>query len=239
VWQQNGSGAFIHLTFQDIEMARTVGSTVIPFSVITTTGNANFNKFDNVRLNGAVNQHTPFMHFETNSGAGSYLTDWVLINILGEQNPWGLIQVLGAQNWTLINCTDEDSTVDYGGNLIDFQATVANVQPINITVISCGRRGRQMVGGFYDIAFATSAALITVINCNPSTGSQSSLIKIPTAGAYILGTRNYPSMKQGALLPNNNLNGIVGDIFINTGGGAGTTLFVKESGTATTGWVGK
>ena len=30
-----------------------------------------------------------------------------------------------------------------------------------------------------------------------------------------------------------------GSIYLNTSGGAGTTLFVKESGTGTSGWVGK
>lgn len=32
----------------------------------------------------------------------------------------------------------------------------------------------------------------------------------------------------------------IGAIYINTDGGAGTTLYIKESGTATdTGWIGK
>lgn len=238
IWQQNGSGSFIHMTFQDCEMARTIGSTVVPFSVITTSAAANFNKFDNVRFDGAVNTKTPFMHVETTLAA-TYLTDWVIINLLGEQNPWGLIRILGAQNWTLINCTDEDSTVDYGANLIDFQDTATAVHPSNILLIGCCRRGRQMVGGFFDIAFAPASSNINVINCNPTPASQTALIKLPTAGITILGTRGYPSIKQVALPPNTNFNGIVGDILINTAGGAGTVLWVKESGTAATGWVGK
>jgi hypothetical protein len=40
--------------------------------------------------------------------------------------------------------------------------------------------------------------------------------------------------------PNGVITGSIGSIFINTAGGAGTTLYVKESGTNTnTGWVGK
>lgn len=40
--------------------------------------------------------------------------------------------------------------------------------------------------------------------------------------------------------PNGNVVGDVGDLSINHGGGAGTTLYVKESGNGTnTGWVGK
>jgi hypothetical protein len=31
----------------------------------------------------------------------------------------------------------------------------------------------------------------------------------------------------------------IGSLYLNTDGGAGTTLYVKESGTGNTGWVGK
>lgn len=40
--------------------------------------------------------------------------------------------------------------------------------------------------------------------------------------------------------PNGNVTGNIGDLCINTGGGAGVTLWVKESGDGTnTGWVAK
>lgn len=40
--------------------------------------------------------------------------------------------------------------------------------------------------------------------------------------------------------PESVVTGSVGDLFIRTNGGASTTFYVKESGTATTtGWVGK
>jgi hypothetical protein len=44
----------------------------------------------------------------------------------------------------------------------------------------------------------------------------------------------------GNALPNNNVYGNIGDLYLYTGGGAGTTLWIKESGAwTTTGWVGK
>jgi hypothetical protein len=44
----------------------------------------------------------------------------------------------------------------------------------------------------------------------------------------------------GAVAPNNNVVGSVGDLYTNTSGGAGTTLYVKETGNGTnTGWVAK
>ena len=40
----------------------------------------------------------------------------------------------------------------------------------------------------------------------------------------------------GTGTPESNQVGSVGDIFIRTDGGSGTTLYVKESGTGNTGW---
>jgi hypothetical protein len=51
---------------------------------------------------------------------------------------------------------------------------------------------------------------------------------------------NSISLPVGAGVPNGNVIGKIGDLYINTNGGAGTTLWVKESGSGTnTGWVGK
>ena len=46
--------------------------------------------------------------------------------------------------------------------------------------------------------------------------------------------------RKGVGSPNGAIVGSPGDVYLNTSGGAGTTLYVKESGAATnTGWVGK
>jgi hypothetical protein len=53
-------------------------------------------------------------------------------------------------------------------------------------------------------------------------------------------TINGVSIRTGAGSPNGSVTGSPGDLYLNTSGGASTTLYVKESGTATnTGWVGK
>ena len=55
-------------------------------------------------------------------------------------------------------------------------------------------------------------------------------------GVYIGGGAIY----SGNGNPNGSVVGTTGDLYLNTAGGAGTTLFVKESGVNTnTGWVGK
>jgi hypothetical protein len=47
-------------------------------------------------------------------------------------------------------------------------------------------------------------------------------------------------IKHGTGAPNTVVMGSVGDMWLRTDGGAGTTLYVKESGTNTnTGWVAK
>lgn len=38
--------------------------------------------------------------------------------------------------------------------------------------------------------------------------------------------------------PENRVSGRIGDLFLRTDGSAGTTLYVKESGTGSTGWSG-
>lgn len=47
------------------------------------------------------------------------------------------------------------------------------------------------------------------------------------------------NFKRGAGSPESVVTGIVGDIYTRTDGGAGTTLYVKESGTGNTGWAAK
>ena len=47
-------------------------------------------------------------------------------------------------------------------------------------------------------------------------------------------------LRSGGVVPNTHVVGSPGDLYTTTTGGAGTTLWVKETGTATnTGWVGK
>lgn len=43
----------------------------------------------------------------------------------------------------------------------------------------------------------------------------------------------------GSVDPENNVAAPVGSVYFRTSGGSQTTLYVKESGTGVTGWVGK
>lgn len=54
-----------------------------------------------------------------------------------------------------------------------------------------------------------------------------------------LGGGAAPKLIVGAGTPQGVVAAVVGSVFLNRTGAAGTTFYVKESGTGTTGWVGK
>jgi len=85
--------------------------------------------------------------------------------------------------------------------------------------------------------------LALIIAQSQVTGLTTSLAaKAPLASPPLTGTPtiNGVSIRTGAGSPNTVVTGNIGDLYLNTTGGASTTLYVKESGAGTnTGWVGK
>jgi hypothetical protein len=72
---------------------------------------------------------------------------------------------------------------------------------------------------------------------NVGIGTTTPSEKLEVAGNIKVGNATIHSGTGG---PNGAITGNVGDLFLRTDGGAGTTLYVKESGNATnTGWVAK
>lgn len=61
-------------------------------------------------------------------------------------------------------------------------------------------------------------------------------VRVPSSWAYLIGTVGIYS---GTGSPEGAVTADVGSLFLRTNGGAGTTLYVKESGTGNTGWVAK
>ena len=62
---------------------------------------------------------------------------------------------------------------------------------------------------------------------------------INNAGRIFLGGTSGPAIIVGTGTPESVVSAPVGSLFIRTDGGAGTTLYVKQSGTGNTGWAGK
>jgi hypothetical protein len=89
------------------------------------------------------------------------------------------------------------------------------------------------------IAFQTNGAERMRINGsgNVGIGISSPSEKLEVAGNIKIGNTTIHS---GTGSPEGTVTGNVGDLYLRTDGGAGTTMYVKESGAATnTGWVGK
>jgi hypothetical protein len=75
--------------------------------------------------------------------------------------------------------------------------------------------------------------------------SLSNLIYMSDAGDFTvynevrLGAPTGPLIKSGSGTPEGVVTAPIGSMFLRTNGGAGTTLYIKESGTGNTGWIGK
>ncbi|MDT0193789.1 hypothetical protein Q9R30_00285 [Arthrobacter sp. AB6] len=237
IWWQDNAASFIHNTFEDVEMQRVTAATVPAFQVHNSGGAANFNLFKQVRINGYNCTSSPFFSFESTLPQ-TFLTDWTFINLLGEQNPGGMIHAAGAFNWTLVNATDEDATVPYSSDLFRFSANSAGLAPRNLTFVGCGRRGSSMAPAAYEFNIAPSGANVTLINCNPTPTSATTKALLPRSST-IIGSRNYPQTLQGAGSPEGSVSAVIGSTWMRTDGGPGTSFYVKESGTSATGWAAK
>lgn len=237
IWSQDNGACFIHNTFEDLEMQRTTAATVPAFFVRNASGSANFNLFKQVRINGYNCTSTPFFYFESTLPQ-TFLTDWTFINLLGEQNPGGMIHALAAFNWTLINATDEDATVPYSADLFKFTPNSAGLAPRDLTFIGCGRRGSTMAPNAYEFNIASAGSNVILVNCNPTPTSATTKALLPKTST-IIGGRNYPQMMQGAGSPEGVVSAPLGSTWMRTDGGPGSSFYVKESGTSVVGWVAK
>ena len=100
----------------------------------------------------------------------------------------------------------------------------------------------RLLGNEFDGTEGTVTA-IEKIGANAITNTQTSGNDFSTCATLwsntlgmLLGRNTYPASLTN---PAGNLNADPGSEFWNPGGGAGTTLYVKESTTGTGGWVGK
>lgn len=184
IWWQDNAASFIHLTFEEVEMQRTVGSTVVPFYVRNSGGGANCNLFKQVRLNGMNNITTPFMHFESTLSQ-TYLTDWEFLGIVGEQNRAGLIRMVAPCGVTMIGVTDEDAVGNYVADVLRFEANGQGLNPGDITLIGCTRRGSALDSGVREIYVDPAGRNITLIGCNPTPASASAAVSVPTSTTMI------------------------------------------------------
>lgn len=130
-----------------------------------------------------------------------------------------------------------------GGNSLSLQtadkALNANLSCASVYAAGNGTQAlfQTPAGGSYGLAAPDSTHVSLMANNVHALSIDSSQNAVFTGTVKI---QSAGTIRSGAVTPNTNVTGSVGDVYTWTGGGAGTTFWVKESGAGTnTGWVGK
>lgn len=96
----------------------------------------------------------------------------------------------------------------------------------------------RAVGHFFaDQTQGTNNAAVVIGGAATGFTGTYALISQSTNASTFAGVLTSSNLKRGAGTPEGAVTGVVGDIYERTDGGAGTTLYIKESGTGNTGWV--
>lgn len=256
-----------NVVVQDCYLTRAATATVPGWNVVNSIGAANGNRWLRCWVASQNATSTPFFHLENTSNL-NYAYDNRFEDLTGEQNPGGMIRALSTRNLVVDNVVNWDTTVTYTASVVLVGKSATGLASKYARVAGVGHRESGTIGtlpaGIYDVEFVTSAVTDSVIDMpnqptsgtrisygpndrhtilNTVTGSYSGQLaqnefgggaSFPT-GLYVGGTKE----SAGAGSPENVVVGSIGDRYYRKDGSAGTTLYVKESGTATnTGWVG-
>ncbi len=181
-----------------------------------TSGDSNV--FVGAQSTGA-NNTTGYSNTFIGAGAGASNTTGYLNLFIGS--------AAGYYNTTGIGCTffGEGSGYNPGNDIPQYRC-------VNDTLIS--------LFGFNTMKNnAATLTNATAIGANAQ-ATASNMVALGGAGVNRLQIGGAASIYTGAGTPNGSQVGSPGDMYLNTSGGAATTLYVKESGANTnTGWVGK
>jgi hypothetical protein len=93
-------------------------------------------------------------------------------------------------------------------------------------------------GGAYQFP-GGNAAPLSAGQYQCSAGAGENAFRMTTAGSLLRLVHLGPFITANTGSPESVVAAPVGSLYVRTDGGAGTTLYVKESGTGNTGWVGK
>lgn len=187
------------------------------------------------------------MLVEINSGKITLDPSTALLKGLDADYTIRNVEFLGGANASLATfCTDlycENVVGDFGNGIIF--GNVANGQVINSRLETTGNAMQQCA----DMSWYNCTLDAGNFDFSPAAGSNKAAFERGTfngtwydsysvvfGGAF---WRNHIGVAQGTGSPNGVLAAAVGALYVDTAGGAGTTFYVKESGTGNTGWVAK
>ena len=94
-----------------------------------------------------------------------------------------------------------------------------------------------MIGALQDDFVVVAPAASDIIFGTSTSGTQTTRVRIKDSGEIIL--NEGPAIHTGAGTPEAVVTAPIGSTFHRTDGGAGTSFYVKESGSGNTGWIGK
>jgi hypothetical protein len=255
IWNQP-AGLFLDMLVMDCELTGVTNHSVPLWKVVTADGGANCNLFLRLRCNHSGDY---FFHFES-TVAGSYVNDNTFQDINFEMTTGGNIRLLSANNCTVRQCDTYDLPI-VGPTTKDLFLASKTTGPTSIEnrFEQCFRRGGALGAGLHDIKLAAGAVGRTrVDSCGGSIDLGSTPENIVMALSTNIGTIVNPGadnldvrpdglrfdtaqnrLTAGAGTPEGVVTAPPGSMFLRSDGGAGTTLYIKETGTGSTGWVAK
>lgn len=262
-YQPATAADYVRNVVERCDMYRAATATVPGWYIVNSGGSANSNTWRDLRVNSANCTSTPFFHLESTASA-NFAYDATFADVTGEQNAGGMIRALSVRNLRAENVVDWDTQVTYTGDIIYVgkSAAAGAIASQNVTIIGCGRRGGA-VGSTVEVRLVPGeVSRATVIEAHNSgvtgkvtfgVGNQINLLNLPDSayGGQPAGVTNYfggqtvfetglyvgaAQHTSGTGSPEGVVTAPVGSDYRRTDGGAGTALYVKESGAGNTGW---
>jgi len=146
-------------------------------------------------------------------------------------------------------CVNATNTASGAGSM------VADFRVDNVSVGGFHKNGYVRVGAgvspYYLLFLDTARSILTASGSTLVIGQAGISVDVNNSGLALSGRLSFQSsfsalhsnitaqIISGANSPESVVTANVGSLFLRTNGGAGTTLYVKESGTGNTGWVAK
>jgi len=150
IFYLRGTGSFQEITIENSILDRGANSNVSTVDIIDSSGAANANLFQRVTMHSINTTSSPAIRMESSTDQ-SYIYDNQFINVVGEQNPGGLIHMYSARGTQIIGCQDWDASVPYVADVIKVDKSTTNALiSYDTTVINSGRRGGSLTAGVYD-----------------------------------------------------------------------------------------